>query len=406
MQIKLPSPNHKVESDPNLFMGFMTFVVVVMVAVSLIEAPQTRRVEVLIPLIGLLAVHLYLHWRLNRFAENQRWVLAYVALQGILALIIAWLGGNIGLASALFMALLGEAVGLFGLTRWSLAAGVYYLALLVVVLARFSEWASLLWPLLGLVFMVVFVVMYVTLYMRQNNAREQAQKLAADLEAANRQLAESAAEVEDLTIANERQRMARELHDTLSQGLAGIILQLEAVEAHLSNNRPEKAQAIVVNAMLQARATLADARRAIDDLRTVAPLDLADALRREATRFSAAAGIVCDCQIADLPDALDGADGMCETLVRAAAEGLSNVARHAHATQVKLVLNAGAAELELTVGDNGVGFDPAAVPAGHYGLLGLRERVRLAGGSIEINSTPQQGTTLRVLLPIPEPAVL
>jgi NarL family two-component system sensor histidine kinase YdfH len=99
------------------------------------------------------------------------------------------------------------------------------------------------------------------------DAREQVQEIAAELEKANQQLSQYAAQVEDLTISNERQRMARELHDTLSQGLTGIILQLEAIEAHLSNERIDKAKAIVSNAKLQARAALADARNAIDDLR-------------------------------------------------------------------------------------------------------------------------------------------
>ncbi len=139
--------------------------------------------------------------------------------------------------------------------------------------------------------MVVFVVIYVTLYMRQNEAREQAQSIAAELETANRQLSDYAAQVEDLTIANERQRMARELHDTLSQGLAGLILQLEAADAHLTNNRNDKAQSIINNAMKQARVTLADARRAIDDLRQPSLDDLDSALRREIDRFTDATGI-------------------------------------------------------------------------------------------------------------------
>src|SRR5512141_2059623 len=96
-----------------------------------------------------------------------------------------------------------------------------------------------------------------------------------------KQLTEYAAQVEDLTIANERQRIARELHDTLSQGLAGLILQLEAADAHLSNKNSEQAQTIVTNAMAQARVTLADARHAIDDLRQSSRDDLDSALRLE-----------------------------------------------------------------------------------------------------------------------------
>ena len=80
-------------------------------------------------------------------------------------------------------------------------------------------------------------------------------ELLAELETANRQLTEYAARVEDLTIAAERQRMARELHDTLSQGLAGLILQLEAADAHLAANRPERARGILEQSMEKARGT-------------------------------------------------------------------------------------------------------------------------------------------------------
>ena len=127
--------------------------------------------------------------------------------------------------------------------------------------------------------MIIFVVIYVTLYVRQMEAREKAQALAVELETANRQLTDYAARVEDLTIANERQRMARELHDTLSQGLAGLILQLEAAQAHLGQDHPAKAREIITDAMGQARRTLSEARRAIDDLRQSPQDDLDSALR-------------------------------------------------------------------------------------------------------------------------------
>jgi len=100
-------------------------------------------------------------------------------------------------------------------------------------------------------------------------------ELLAELESANRQLTEYAARVEDLTIAAERQRMARELHDTLSQGLAGLILQLEAADAHLAADRPERARGILEQSMEKARGTLKEARQVIDDLRQPAGHDLA-----------------------------------------------------------------------------------------------------------------------------------
>jgi NarL family two-component system sensor histidine kinase YdfH len=239
----------------------------------------------------------------------------------------------------------------------------------------------------------------VTLYSRQAEAREQAQSLLKDLEAANRQLSEYASRVEDLTIANERQRMARELHDTLSQGLAGLILQLEAADAHLAGNRPERARGILQQSMEKARGTLAEARQAIDDLRRPAERDLVEAVEREADHFTIATGIPCEPQIeltVDVPDPV------AETVIRAISEGLTNIARHAKAGNVTLRLTGSEKELEIEICDDGIGFDPESVEAGHYGLLGMRERVRLAGGRLEVQSVAGKGTRLVIRFPLEE----
>jgi NarL family two-component system sensor histidine kinase YdfH len=297
------------------------------------------------------------------------------------------------------MGLLGEAVGLSGLTWRALLASVYYLMLGAINLAQISELVSLGWTLLGIIPMILFVVVYVTLYVRQAEAREQAQTLLTELEAANRQLSEYAAQVEDLTIAAERQRMARELHDTLSQGLAGLILQLEAADAHLSKERPERAQEIIAQTMEQARATLANARRAIGDLRSSAePVPgLEQALGAEVKRFENATGLPCELEVqlkSELPDLI------VETGLRIVSEALTNVARHAQASHAWVRVEETENQLCLEVRDDGSGFDPEAVEAGHYGLLGMRERARLAGGTLEMSSEQEQGTAVKVCLPL------
>jgi NarL family two-component system sensor histidine kinase YdfH len=245
----------------------------------------------------------------------------------------------------------------------------------------------------------VFVLIFVWLFHWQNRAREEAQTALRDLDAAHRQLAEYAAQVEDLTLVNERQRMARALHDTLSQGLAGLVLQLEAIDSHLSRGNTAKGQAITQQAMDRARSTLADARRAIDDLRSgdLAELDLETAVREEADRFTAATGISCDLAIS-LPTAL--AEEVRDNALRVVAEALTNVARYAQAQHVVVTIRPLDHTLDVEVRDDGMGFDPAQVGAGHYGLIGLRERARLIGGTLNLESSPGQGTTLRVCLPL------
>jgi NarL family two-component system sensor histidine kinase YdfH len=203
--------------------------------------------------------------------------------------------------------------------------------------------------------------------------------------------------VEDLTIANERQRMARELHDTLSQGLAGLILQLEAADAHLAGDRPERARGILQQSMEKARGTLAEARQAIDDLRQPAERDLAEAVSQEAERFTDATGIPCE-PLIEL--AIEIPELVSETAIRAISESLTNVARHSRAKNVTLRLTGNDKGLEIEICDDGVGFDPAAVEAGHYGLLGMRERVRLAGGSLEVRSEPGKGACILIRFPL------
>jgi NarL family two-component system sensor histidine kinase YdfH len=393
-----PSPQiSKVERDPRLFMWLMTLVVAGIYVVTLINQPSVRRLGVLIPYTVLLLVHMVLHWQLEKLTQRPNWVLWYMIIQGGLALIISWLGNETGMTFALFMALIGEAVGLFRLTRPGLLTGVYYLILMVISLVQLPGQGSLGPLLLGTIPMVIFVVIYVTLYMRQNEAREHAQSLAAELETANRRLSEYAAEVEDLTIANERQRMARELHDTLSQGLAGLILQLEAADAHLSNHRNDKAHTIITNAMVQARATLADARHAIDDLRQPLLGNLDSAIRVELSRFTDATGIPIMFQSDPIPSLPNPSK---EILVRAIAEALTNIANHANAQNVEIHIRVNEEKLWVTIQDDGQGFDVTAIPAGHYGILGIKERVRLVNGNFEIQSGNGKGTTLNLKIPL------
>lgn len=380
------------------FFFFMTVVLLGAFGVSVFADAQLREPWRLGGLTALMVVHLGLHWSLffGALSPNRRW--PYLILQGALALAIALLSRSAALYYGVFLALIGESVGFFRGSFWQTIGAVAYLAAMSLMAQGLTlGWSDLGWWALASLPMTVFVIIYVTLYSRQAEARERAQQLARELETANRQLSEYAARVEDLTIANERQRIARELHDTLSQGLAGLILQLEAADAHLDHQRIDKARGIVTDAMTQARVTLADARRAIDDLRQTAPDALEATVCREVTRFGEATGLVAECRV---DQDLEPPDATSEAVVRIVSEALTNVARHARARRVTVSVRRDGNDLCVTVSDDGVGFDPAAVPPGHYGLIGVRERTRLIGGRIELASRPGGGTTLTARLPL------
>lgn len=402
MKLKNPFKPFYVEQVNELPFFFLVTLILAGIAGWVVySTPALQVPERFIPFTALVIIHIGLYWLSFLLKNEFSIIFPYLILQGILAFLINLIGQAMGLSIGLYMGLIGMAVGLLQLTsRTALVVG-FYLTLSLINYIWLSGWQQATWWLAAVVPTMVFIIIYVTLYNRQTEARARAQALAEELEIVNRQLSEYAARVEVLTLTNERQRMARELHDTLSQGLAGLILQLEAVDAHLNNNRTDRARTIVQQVMLQARSTLADARHAIDDLRLKAPGDLAEMVRQEAGRFIEATGIPCQAEIelaGPVPDRL------CEPAFRAIAEALSNIARHAQARQAQIRLASVGRWLEITIRDDGIGFDPQAAAAlsGHYGLLGMRERARMVGGTLEIDSRPGSGTKVLVRLPMLE----
>jgi len=388
----------KVEQDYRIFFIFMSVILVGVYFVSLANNTALHQFWMGALFTILMVSHIVLHWMVVRIIQTPKRKALYIIGQGLLAFIITQFSQNTGMVFALYMALIGETIGFLGITRWGALATLYFLVLSLTNLAIFTNIDNAIYWLITIIPIIIFISLYVTLYLRQAEARERAEALSAELESANQQLTEYAARVEDLTITNERQRMARELHDTLSQGLAGLILQLEAADAHLSNNHNDKAQSIVGNAMEQARSTLADARRAIDNLRQPALDDLDSALHLEISRFTNATGIPISFhsdQTPPLPAPVT------ETLVRTLTESLTNIANHAHAQNVAVNVRMKDKSLSITIQDDGVGFDTSAIPSGHYGILGIKERIRLVNGRFEIQSANGKGTSLKIEVPLP-----
>ncbi len=388
-------------------------VVAAVYGLSLFATPELHAPARLIPFTGLMLLHASLLVIGARVSPRRRWLPIYFLVQGTLAFAINRMASLSGAAYGLYLylGLTAQAISLLN-NRRNLAALVAsgFILLALIQYVWLWGWSALPAFLLLAAPQTFFVIAFVILFFRQVRARQRSQELLnqletahQDLESAHRQLAEYAARVEDLTLLNERQRLARELHDTLAQGLAGLILQLEAVDKQLAHARPERAQDIVQQAMARARLTLTDARRAIDDLRLgeATSGSLAEMVRDEVERFTAATGIPCELELAlvsSIPDSLR------DHAFRSVAEGLSNVARHARASHAWVRLAEVDSMLEINVKDNGAGFNPVELGAiaGHYGLVGLRERARLVGGSLEVKSASGQGTSLRLWLPITE----
>lgn len=236
----------------------------------------------------------------------------------------------------------------------------------------------------------------------QDNEIDEIGELGENLNRVAAELQTLLKDKEQMAVLEERDRMARELHDTLAQGVSGLVLQLEAVGHHLEEDEITESQTIVSDAKAQARAALRKARAVIDDLRTGTDLapDFEKNIRRRVQEFSRTYNLACDLDV-QLPSSLRLPPAVSLHARRALTEMLTNVARHAQATTVEVVIHLEGNSLLIEVVDDGVGFEVDTVGRpGHYGMLGLKERAQLTGGQFSIESTPQRGTAVRLLLPL------
>ncbi len=208
-------------------------------------------------------------------------------------------------------------------------------------------------------------------------------------------------------VLDERQRLAREIHDTLAQGFTSIVMHLEAAEGALPGELPAVQQHLD-QARRTARESLAQARRLVWALRPaiLEHTSLPAAVERVVARWMAESGITAQATITGtacpLPPEAEIA------LLRAVQEALTNVRKHARASQVAVTLSYMGDLVVLDVQDDGVGFAPAEVRAppaagtiGGFGLSAMRERVEQLGGTLLVESVPGEGTTLVVEIPVP-----
>jgi len=223
---------------------------------------------------------------------------------------------------------------------------------------------------------------------------EQERKQTLALSRANAKLREQALAAEQLATARERNRLARDLHDTLAHSLAGLVVQLQAIDT-LLKAEPEAARSELMKARQLAQTGLQEARHAIQDLR-VNPIDdlgLARAVEREAIDFGERAGVQVDVRVTDPKHPLS--EEVAAQILRIAQEAFNNIERHADAEQVSVTLAQANGCLALRVTDDGRGFADADVSDDRFGLTGMRERAEMIGGTLHVTSAVGQGTTIQ-----------
>ncbi len=375
---------------------FISAILVFLGGATLLELWQIGKIGLTI-LCGLFIVFIIGLFWCNYYgvSESKKWWIFYYLIQTVLMLsttllLSQYTRAGLSLLFSMTICIVGESLALWGNSRYSLFIGVFYFALLFSVLFFFGERADFYKSLLAMLINGIPIILLIALINQQLIERQKAVELAESLESANAKLAAYNAKIESLTLQNERQRMARELHDTLAQGVAGLVLQLEAVKAHLASDRKERASSIVEQALLRARDTLSESRAAIDNLRSTSS-NFSESLQEKINRFTQSTGIVCETEISVYENQLS--NELTEHASSILSEALANITKHAQAKNVKVKFIIQNKNLELEVQDDGIGFDINQKSSGHYGLLGMKERAKLANGNLLIESN-QHGTRI------------
>jgi signal transduction histidine kinase len=249
---------------------------------------------------------------------------------------------------------------------------------------------------------VVLVITIARVVNKEKASRARAEELLAELEVSHQQLKDYAGQVAELATTRERNRLARDIHDSLGHYLAVINVQLEKALAFRAK-KPREADQAVGDAKQLASEALQDVRRSVSALRATGELpELIPSLTELVERVRSD---YCPVELH-----IEGSeDGFSKpgllTLYRAAQEGLTNMQKHAGASHAWIELHFGEQEATLSLRDNGRGFDPRGQQhlqpgrEGGYGLQGLQERLELVGGSLKVESAPGAGTSLRVTVP-------
>lgn len=266
--------------------------------------------------------------------------------------------------------------------------------------------------LMGFALAIVFIQMMAYILRREEESRRRMENLLSDLEMSNLKLQVYAAQVGELAASEERNRLARDIHDSLGHYLTAVNIQLEKALAYHDRD-PAQAMAAIQEAKDAAAEALKDVRRSVGALRDAdAPFSLQDALK------DLLPGMNDEHLTVTLTFAGDEAGysrPALMTLYRAAQEGLTNIRKHAQARHVTLDVHLGECQASLLLRDDGLGFDAdgrlplprddesseAVREPGRprFGLQGIRERVELVSGQMALRSAPHTGTELCVTVP-------
>ena len=340
--------------------------------------------------IALFTVYSLLHWYSDSILVKMESL--YFYLQGFIILICAVLMPD---ASPLIV---------LGLMPGYIIQGLYFfrqvMHLVSLVLGYMCFYIAMMYIHFGSEYLWLFIALFVGLFVFLNlilflfNQKDvenmELQYYIGELEAANQK-------IEQLTLQHERERMARDLHDTLAQRLVGLSLKLDASEAHLRKGNIEKSATIIMSAKEQLHESLAEARQVIDDLRRAkSDISFTERVAEEMAQLQ---------YVYSLPIQLTVGNITCtavieEHILSILKEAVTNVYKHAEATAVSIAIRQDQGKLLVKIVDDGKGIDIDfdLQKQGHYGILGMKERVRLMKGQVAIEK--ENGTCITLRIPL------
>lgn len=345
-----------------------------------------------------------------KFPQQQLGKILYTTLEFSLILLASWSGG-IRLVPLFYLVLVLRNSLIFnGISRFAVTG----LAIILCLMNQFdrSRQLSLHDPttiqgfvtilllgsglLMGLA--AIFIQLATEFMLSEYRSRQQLAIANAQLMDANAQLREYAIQVETLATTQERNRVAREIHDSLGHALTVLNLHLEAA-LKLRQSDPTTATEFLQQAKQLGSQALQEVRRSVAALR-IDPLQnqsLQVSLQRLIQEFQRSTGITPICEL-NLPNTIPHAWKI--PIYRTIQEALTNICKHAAATQVKIQAYLTTTHLHLSIQDNGCGFDPNQTTSG-FGLKGMGERILAVQGTLEITTHPSQGCKIQVSLPLP-----
>jgi signal transduction histidine kinase len=320
----------------------------------------------------------------------------YTSLQTMLILVLIALTPRHLIAVVLFFVLSAEVTMMYSSRVVAAWIGLFTLVTAMAFLATGGPGSLIAVPIYAAGY--VFFAIFASQTAKAEAARAESERLLLELQAAHDQLRDYAAQVEELAVQQERNRLAREMHDTLGHRLTVSSVQLQAAQ-RLIPSAPDRAAQMVGAVLEEIREGLGELRRTVATLRAPveADLALAPALKRLAGGFEQATGITVHLKVSD--DLPELAPSQRHALYRGAQEGLTNIQKHANARDAWVELAQHNGAIALQVRDNGTGLSSNNGAAG-FGLHGLRERAAQLGGQLSVQSTPAGGAELTLILPV------